>query len=332
MKFENVKVGVFLMLFTAGSLFPLWSEEISYFRKIRIDQSERIQGEYPLAERDADKVNSYKIFTMDDGRISRIEYHRSGTSLADPLLGVPVIQFTYNGSYVRRTYLDSRGKEVPDDQGIYSVRLKKNSAGAVTASFHYDRYGNLMADRNGIASIMWDVDKNNRKVSALFFDPKGNRVSNGKGVYELKYLYDDRGNLSMIMELDERGIPIDGPAAVRREWDDKGNLIRESWLNSREAAVLNPEGVSSIAYHWDDNGNKLLRVNFDEKGNLTADSNHVVQYRWFYDDFGNRIREEHYDANGNLAYDARGVAVYRWIHYPQGNELEQNNLDTSNWS
>ena len=145
---KAIKVLIITQVFIVLAVSSLSaSEEVAFFRKIRIDESERIRGVYPLTEERAQKVNSYKISKTLDGRISRIEYMRSGTSLADPLLGVPVIQYQYNGSYIRRVYLDSRGKEIPDEQGIYSVRMRQNSSGAVTASFHYDRYGNLKADR-----------------------------------------------------------------------------------------------------------------------------------------------------------------------------------------
>ena len=112
-----MRAALFLVLLGGFQILSA-QEEISYFRKIRIDQEERIRGEYPLAEEDAGKVNSYKFFIMSDGRISRIEYHRSGTSLADPLLGVPVIQFGYNGSFIRRTYLDSRAFRFLTNRGF----------------------------------------------------------------------------------------------------------------------------------------------------------------------------------------------------------------------
>ena len=200
---------VFLLaagLFFVASLLSA-GEMVSYFRKIRIGQDERIRGFYPLDEAEALDVNCYKFSTLEDGRISRIEYLRRGTSLKDPLLGVPVMQFSYNGNYIRRNHLDSSGKPVPDEQGVYSVRLRQNSAGDVTAAFHYDRYGNLKADSKGIASVMWDVDKMGRKVSELYFDPEGNRVGDD-GVFELRYLYDERGNLAMTLQLDERGLPV----------------------------------------------------------------------------------------------------------------------------
>ena len=186
------------------------------------------------------------------------------------------------GGVTTRTY-DEKGNLLTEDY--------KSQSGSVGYgdSYTYDEKGNVLTHKS--------YDKHNRLSSETTntYNDAGQLISqlftNSEGsLYTRKSDFTYREDGLLVKKVDtnpeDTGSPVHSEFHYIYSYDEKGNLIKEDWINVNDG-VQSPH--SWKAWTYDAKGNKLSET--DNRGFKTE---------WTYDDRGNMLSESQYDDRGNL--------------------------------
>ena len=98
------------------------------------------------------------------------------------------------------------------------------------------------------------------------------------------------------------------------EWDENGNLIRETAHDLNGAPAMNSRGFYRAVYNWYENNNLLTEAYFDTEGNPAVIDRGYARAEYTYYETRNKtyhvLTEDRYDAEGNRA-DIPGEYSYR---------------------
>ncbi len=252
--------------------------------------------------------------------------------------GVAIVITAYddNRNLVVESYEDTGGQATTRaDTGVARVVKTRDRFGRETRRAYFDISGKPAPTLDwGVAGVDTAYDVTGNPVSERYFDVSGNPVTRtDNSVAGIDWAYGPFGRTI------ERYVGVDGKptldrrrvSEVRREYDDLGNLTRESFLDRADNPTENVRnGAAAIVYGRDRFGRIASERHLDAGGSLIAHESHAAETRWFYDPRGNTTEKRFVDEHGKpVAPEPEGVAAWLWSYDELDRWTEQRYLDVS---
>jgi hypothetical protein len=125
--------------------------------------------------------------------------------------------------------------------------------------------------------------------------------------------YDDRGNLSRQVYLDAAGAPVNGRPIESFAYDAYGNYTVK-FLNAAGDAVLNEDGVTERRVEHDAFGNDKKSTYWGFDGKPANRREGFAGWEASYDRFQNKVEQRLLDENGTLTPQQNGTARTTWTY------------------
>ena len=266
-----------------------------------------------------------------------------------------------NGNHLERSFFDTKGNpQMPDGIHYAKVKYTYDDNGNLRSERYYNLQGNL-TPVNGIAGTEYICDKRGnfieekaigtngelafgklivrRKFDKFdniteqsLYDNKGAAL-NSENVHRYEYLYNSRNQ-----EIEERHYGKDGDlilskpnnwAILKQEYDDKGNIVKRSYLGVDKKPCKIDEGWSSATYEYDQFGNIIKQCFFGIDGKPTDPKEMVPVGIAKYDKWGNMILVAAQDGKGNYILRPNdNWAINRMEYDNRDNMLSTSYFDT----
>lgn len=247
-----------------------------------------------------------------------------------------LVQMKYDndGNLSEGRCFDNKGSLTPDRNNCAISRYENNNLGKLTRFECYIAEGKLvdLPDIPSVLTVQYDERGYTKEVRAYNSSEKLAERYHGAAIW--KRVSDEFGNPLEIATYDRNGSLITNPkyngAIFRREFDNKGNVLRMQVfdINNRPAAGV--WGVSEISYRYDENGEKISEVHFDAQGKPTVNKQGVHEYRSAYDEKRRLVTLSSFGPDGKLAEDNSGVALTQNKYDDLGRLSERSYFDAGN--
>ena len=173
-------------------------------------------------------------------------------------------------------YYTKDGTPYTFKEGYAGEKLSYNKAGRVSLRRYTDADGNPVLKTDGVGAEEYTY-KGGRVDKTMYLDRELKPVRCKDGYYGRKDTYDDDGNLVERVFLGEDG-KAHAPegetyAVMKREYNARHYITRESYFDAGGTAVLCAAGYASVTFERDAAGNNLCERYFDtaEKGTFSTD-------------------------------------------------------------
>lgn len=164
-------------------------------------------------------------------------------------------KFNSRNQCIETCYYNDKGELTPYAQHNYCIeRSEYNEKGLRVKVSYFDKKGNpaiYQSSQDGnYSSSIFEYDMYGRVIRQFFYDKSGlptdPKVMVPEGVVE----YDKWGNIIYLASCDGKGNLIRNPqtgwAFTRSEYDNKGNIIWQSYFNEKKQAILCKEGYHKV--------------------------------------------------------------------------------------
>ena len=207
-------------------------------------------------------------------------------------------EFDENGNSIRETYYDLSGKVGPHRRGYVILEKEYNDKKQVILERYYD------------------ADSRPMEIS---------------GMFQKQMAYDEQGNVSVEIALDENGERIlvpDGWNEHRMQYDADQQVVSEQYFGLEGEPVLFREQYSRQDQDYDGNGKVIRQSYFDTDGEPVINGWHQTLIRQ-YDEDGRVIRESYYGPDGMAMGNWNGYAAIERRYDESGLVIEETYYDTS---
>ena len=170
-----------------------------------------------------------------------------------------------------------------------------------TLTEYYGTDGEMMTLAAGYAYVEKQTNAAGKVTRESYFDEDGNRVCLAEGYDELRNLYDGQGNVIQTMYCTggEMKDNADGVAVVQRQYDDRGLMSAEWYLNEECIATTH------------------LKKNYHRVEKTYLDAKHVTSEAWF-DPWGQPIARDNTYSKIERSFDDRGNTAEERYYGPDG--------------
>ena len=244
-------------------------------------------------------------------------------------------EYDQQGKEIRETYIGKDGKLfVNKDVGYAEKKFEYDNQGNMTRMSYYDADGNLMIHENsGYAEERYEYDSRGRKIREAYHGMYGEpRICKAAGGYytEKRWEYDEKGKIKKESYFGENGKPsIDGEAhiALFYLYNEKGELRGYKYVHG--AKILGEEAYAEIRKEYDEKGNDLREAYYDQDGHLVLCEGGYAEIRWVYNHNGKKIAKIFFDKDGKVCVCRKGFAKVIWIYDEAGNVVRTDYRDVA---
>ena len=191
---------------------------------------------------------------------------------------------------------------------------------------YFSRNGQPARSGKGVSIDKYRSDDQGHLIQASSLDVSG-KPMRIFGMAGARLSWDDRGNPTTVMFIDEVGAPLQskhlGIAGWHARFDDRGNVTEKTWVDEAGQPMRGKDGVTSWRSTYDDRGNEILRMSFDEAGKPVWRKDEGAGTRFTYDERGNQIEAALVDELSRPTQNASGVAGSRRKYDDRGNQIER---------
>lgn len=213
-------------------------------------------------------------------------------------------KFEYDdqGKTIKRFFRDVFGSPKENENGVFLEAYQYDTDNRLIAIDYFDEMGTSTTDKYGIHSIQIDRNgKNEREITKIsYFDLGGLERVNKNQFSSIEFSYDPYGNILKKVVL-INGKPVNPyrstVSAVKYEYDEKGNIKSESFLNKHDEPTKSGSASTTIM-EYDLKGNIVKESYYDKEGKFVKGDNTVAICEKNYDINDNLINEIFYDADG----------------------------------
>ncbi|TRZ43566.1 hypothetical protein [Robertkochia solimangrovi] len=309
------------------------------------------------------KLKNYRhrsVKTSDDERL--IEFLDAKDQKVSPF-NYSQIKWVYNAvdsTYVS-SYLDKKGKSVADEHGIFHSRIKLDGSGHTISVENLDHKLQLVLDKDLIGRSEFEYNMQHRKIAYRMYDDQG-RPAKYLSDFNLKYEYDERGNVIQVSSLDEDGqltYDDNGASIYEYRYDRNDREISEKRFNVNHEPIIANDDIFERVTAYDDLGRKryeatyypgyvlryddykwggtryeymgdsiVRQLNLDAYGNIIENTNNVAIIESKKDASGNLLMERYFGADENPAKTPDGICTYTFNRNAEGYAREKRSLDS----
>ena len=205
------------------------------------------------------------------------------TSYSDHNYCIERSEYNDRGLRVKVSYFDKNDKPAlykGDRDGNYSSLVSEYDAfGRITRQFYYDRAGLPTDPKVMVPEAVSEYDKWGNMIYIASCDGKGNLIMN----------------------------PQTGWSFMRQEFDNKGNVLWESYFNEKENPMLCRDGYHKMVNTYTPDGEQESTSYFDtDQKPMLVNGYHKEQYK--YDENGLIVEVAYYGKTGNAVNNAYGYS------------------------
>lgn len=162
-------------------------------------------------------------------------------------------------------------------------------------------------------------------------NPMGDNNSKKGQISRFLLTYDNNGYLTKLEYAKYQNIKVgdvDGIYARRYERDQKGRVIKETYLGANGNIKNTKKGLAIREHEFTENDDWTKTSYFDRNHNPSKDETGVPVVNLYYDEYGNRIKEEYVNSKGELVYrnDSKS-AGFEYVYDEKGFNIERTYFD-----
>lgn len=235
------------------------------------------------------------VYDADGGVAYEVSLDRNGQRVRS-IVYSPADQKTPNS---RNAYMIGKAGSLAPQVGSCAAFLKyEYSKDGYEVRTHYlDQIGNPTAGMDGVSILQKDFDPQGKEIRTLSLWKDGQPMNDKVGNAEVRYLYDDLGNVIAGEAFDAAGAPInletEGWQRYTGKYDDRGNLVEEAvWM--ADGSPGKRQGCHRLQYSYDERRIRIACL--DQQGQAAvADDGDYAAWEIHYDDKGRVAEFTFYD-------------------------------------
>lgn len=249
-----------------------------------------------------------------DADLARMENKEYSTTSA-------IKRFAYerdhNGFFTQVTFHsnnddDLESSKVCDLNGIYGVKISRDSLGRIVEVVYVDKDGGITCTKQGVAGYRFTYDNYGSVNSYLYFDMERKPIMNSqKWAYYVEQT-DNYGNTRRGMFYDEEGKLCnisDGYAQFTYEYDEHGNKIKQAYFDTDTMPCLSNKGIAGWKAKYNDFGWQIEKEYFGVDGQpCIKPEAKYASVKYTYNIFGKCTEEAYFGVDGNPCSNDYGYA------------------------
>lgn len=265
-----------------------------------------------------------RITYSSGGKVTSASYFdRRNSPVAVPSLGYASVRSEYRGSTVTKTTWLSANKKPVDLPSGYAVRIQSVNKSNKVTGIRFERAdGSAAVCPEGWATCKRELDKNNREVSVKYYDAAGSLIPmGGDYAYEVKTWSGDQAYTLDRYDATGQRVPAgNGYASMKREFNRKDQLVRETCLDASGRVCADVTGVAVRSYTYDEKG-RFAGVRYeDEQGNAALNQQGYAGYDETLDGDGFRVSRVFVGTDGSPVNTSDGYSEIRFL-YDDGRQI-----------
>ena len=201
-----------------------------------------------------------------------------------------VQKFNKRNQCVESAYFNTKGELTQYADENYCIeRSEYNEKGLKTKVSYFDENDQpTLCNSEGVGrySIMKsEYDDYGRVIRQFYFDEKGIPTDPGTMVPEGVTEYDQWNNMIYIASCDGKGNLITNPhtgwSFMRREYDNKGNLLWEAYFNAKSNPIKSKDGYHKVVKTYTKSNKEATIAYFDNSDEpMLVNGYHKEQYKY----------------------------------------------------
>lgn len=297
-----------------------------YHQKRLLDQNKRTVriekfnlGNKPAL--DSDFVFRYSIQFDQKNNIVKYELFDIDGSEARHLNSYNIeYKYDEHGNVKEKTYLDTNDRKTEDSEGICTLKYTYDKFDNLTSVRKYNALDMPILALDGYFQEVSDYDGSNRiqfeakylPGYVLYFD------DNKWGATRYKHL-NDSTVLKLNLDAYKNQFNSDtGVGGIRSILNDKKQEISKVFLDYQGEFAKTEDGLVIFEKEYDDSGNLIKETTMDSLGCIQPFELDVAIVRWKYDNRNNKIQTTYYTKHDELA-NAEQNATYNFYDYDDDN-------------
>ncbi len=219
-------------------------------------------------------------------------------------------EYDERGNETSTSYFGKDGEPVYTNSGYARIEKCYDEWGRMIREEYFDVDGKPVTDSRGIAFFEREYDNRDLILRDIYFDPNGIVSDNIWGVSEYRMKYGDT-NLLIREELNNAAgnrQETAGYVAAVYEYNDKGLLYRERYVNGKDATVMIGAGYAMVEYEYDDLRNRISKRYLDASGHYVDSTSGYGGVISEYDG-SECVRESFVDSKGAFIDIASGYCT-----------------------
>ena len=238
-------------------------------------------------------------------------------------------EFDSTGRIVSHTYLDRKGRAVPNKDGVCRIDFVYDSSGAVLHERYYDDLGQPMLDTDGVHHVSSVPSTWGHSTEDRYFDTNDQPTPNRHGYHAMRFRYNEFGQsveASRFGLADEPVIDTRIGASIwRTKRNEFGENVENYYYDVDGEPIINTWNYFFNRESYDSAGRRTERSFFDVDGEPTGAKGGNHAWRWNYDATGLLLGSDYLDASGQPIL-APSYAGERFTHDERFNLLSSQTL------
>jgi len=306
-----------------------------------------------LPQEDVSRICEYVLDRDAEGRMTRkVFYNGVSTEYDGDGVGGVAYEYNYDGLVTRLVNLAAAESDTIGSPEAVTNRVA-NRFGVVTTEFAWegpllretstrDLAGRYAANRFGVKRCRYEYDADGNVVVMDHLDEHGQLAANEESAELPMRLARTRltwidGMRRLMAREDEHGgtenlLLYDGPSPfVREEYDERGDLVLQVFVDARGNPVTNELGVSHIRceYDWRTGNERSYRTYGPDGVTPVCHDGQIWSVESDYDDEGHEVESRNLGTDGRLVTNCLGTA--RMVsHYEHGRLVLEEYYDETN--
>ena len=178
-------------------------------------------------------------------------------------------EFDAFGRVTEQTLFDENGSPCPIPNEGWAA-WRKEFKGNSETTVYLDSKGKPTRCKEGWAIERVETDDWGNQLVKSFFAPDDTPMPDNDGCFVIHNSYDGKGRRAATRYFDNDGKYVPAPPnfiyGFLEEYDERGNLAKQSNLGPNGEVCACKDGVASIVSIWNENNKLARRVNLDAKG------------------------------------------------------------------
>ena len=190
----------------------------------------------------------------------------------------------------------------------------------------------------GYHTVEKEYDENKKPVKTAYIGLNGERVAGSSAGYSVvRNSYDDRGNVILETYYDTEDRPFllsSGYAGLRKEYDENNKVIRTEYLGENGQNIALANGTAVLLNSYDDAGNMISETYLDLSGNRhvieSPNPNAYYAYaeiRKIYNENNKVVETDYCSMDDMLSTGPSGFAVQTYEYDGEGRQIRTSWFD-----
>jgi YD repeat-containing protein len=264
-----------------------------------------------------------RTFTYDEhGNLTRSSFVGPDRTLVNGRLGFArqTIEWLAPNRGLAR-FFGPTGRPAPVFGGAFEGVETWESRGLSIETTFRDAKGNPTRTENGCSTIRVAYDEVGNVSDVLCLDESNAPTLSTDGYSRARFTYDELGNpltTRFFDRRDEPGLQGESLTSYRQEYNEFGKATRISYLNARGQPQRSRDGYAAVTYTYDLRGNRTGEAYLDEENRPVANVVGYAAVKSSFDDRGRLLETAYLGADGEPVRSDEGYSIARFAYDDRG--------------